>query len=110
MDLEPDARLVVNRGVDPRKLPLTPVDFFVYSRVEALDGSNPPSVADIVAASGQSVAEATASLHKLLELGAIALGPALEAARDRPSEGPHGSPREVARDNHANDLRERARH
>jgi tetratricopeptide (TPR) repeat protein len=99
MDLEPDARLVVNRGVDPRKLPLTPVDFFVYSRVQALDGSSPPSVADIVAASGQPIADATASLQKLLELGALALGPAVH-------EPPREPLRETARET---DLRERVR-
>jgi curved DNA-binding protein CbpA len=87
MGLEPDARLVVQRGVDLRKLPLTPVDFFVYSRVEALDGANPPSVADIVAASGQPEAVATVSLQKLIELGVLALGTSPRAdSREAPGE------------------------
>lgn len=102
MDLEPDARLVVNRGVDPRKLPLTPVDFFVYSRVEALEGASPPSVADIAATCGQTVAEATASVQKLLELGALALGPT-------PTAAPAPASREATRESSANALRERAR-
>lgn len=107
MDLEPDARLVVNRGVDLRKLPLTPVDFFVYSRVEALDGSN-PSVADILAASGQPLADATASLQKLLDLGVLALGPApSETPRESPREPQRAAGREASREG---DLRERARH
>jgi curved DNA-binding protein CbpA len=91
MGFEPDARLVLQRGVDLRTLPLTPVDFFVYSRVEALDGAK-PSVADIIAASGQSEAVASASLQKLIELGVITLS---AATRDTPgraaSESPRGS-------------------
>jgi tetratricopeptide (TPR) repeat protein len=97
MGLEPDARLVVQRGVDLRKLPLTPVDFFVYSRLEALDGSS-PSVADIIAASGQPEAIASASLQKLLELGVIALGTSARASsRTAPSEPAGGDLRERAR-------------
>jgi curved DNA-binding protein CbpA len=109
MGLESDARLVVQRGVDLRKLPLTPVDFFVYSRVEALDGASHPTVADIVAASGQPATVATASLQKLVELGALALGtnmreverPATrESAQERAPESaqaPAGGMRERAR-------------
>lgn len=106
MGLEPDARLVVQRGVDLRKLPLTPVDFFVYSRVEGLDGASPPTVADIVAASGQSEAIANESLQKLLDLGVIALSSSVRAsARETPSEGPAEAPRDTV----TSELRERAR-
>jgi tetratricopeptide (TPR) repeat protein len=104
MGLEPDARLVVVRGVDLRKLPLTPVDFFVYSRIEALDGASPPSVADIIAASGQPEAIANASLQKLLELGAVSLGNNPRASsRTTPSEVKGASPPVTG------DMRERAR-
>ena len=51
MGLEPDAKLIVDRKVDVRGLPLTPVDFFVFSRAEALAGHTPPTVADVIAAS-----------------------------------------------------------
>lgn len=109
MGLEPDARLVVKRGVDLRTLPLTPVDFFVYSRVDALDGASPPSVADIVAASGQPEAIANASLEKLLELGAIALGSSPRASsRETPGEVLGEPPREASPPM-TGDLRERAR-
>lgn len=106
MGLEPDARLVVERGVDLRKLPLTPVEFFVYSRVEALEGTGtgPPSVADIIAASGQSEAVAIASLEKLLALGVLALGPPARAAS---RESPKEAPREPSPP--MGDMRERAR-
>src|SRR5690606_18172835 len=53
MALDPDARLTVDRKVDVRGLPLTPIDFFVFSRVESL-GDGTATVADVIAASGQS--------------------------------------------------------
>lgn len=71
MGLEPDARLVLNREVDLRKLPLTPVDFFIYSRVEALSGGSAPSVADVIAASGQPSDAAQQVLQKLVELSVV---------------------------------------
>jgi curved DNA-binding protein CbpA len=101
MGLEPDARLVVKRGVDLRKLPLTPVDFFVYSRVEALGGES-LLVADIIAASGQPAAVANTSLQKLIELGV------LELAREDARGGARESARASAGTS-TGDLRERAR-
>lgn len=107
MGLESDARLVLKRGVDLRKLPLTPVDFFLYSRVEALDGSS-PSVADIVAASGQSQAVAIESLQKLLDLGVLALVTSPDtspraSSRETPGAASASSPPITS------DMRERAR-
>ncbi|KIG12584.1 Tetratricopeptide repeat protein [Enhygromyxa salina] len=71
MGLEVDARLVVNRDVDLRKLPLTPLEFFIYSRVEALAGAEAPTVGDVVAASGQPGEAARAALQKLLDYGVL---------------------------------------
>jgi hypothetical protein len=87
MALEPDAKLVVDRKVDVRGLPLTPVDFFVFSRVEALAGQTSPTVADVIAASGQPAAVAEQSIVKLLQLGVLKLdtAPSPEPARPRVS-------------------------
>lgn len=73
MGLEPDARLVVNREADLRKLPLTPLEFFIYSRVEALTSAEPPTVADVVAASGQAVEAAHEALQKLVDHAVLSL-------------------------------------
>jgi curved DNA-binding protein CbpA len=82
MSLEPDQRLVVDRSVDVRSLPLTPIDFFVFSRVESLGGGTPPTVADAIAASGQgSIAEQ--SLAKLVELGVLRIDEAEPVASAR---------------------------
>lgn len=97
MGLEPDARLVVDRNVDVRGLPLTPIDFFLFSRVEALGGET--TVADVIAASGQPAANAEQSLARLVEFGLLVIGSAPAPASPRP--------RPSATDN--DDLRKRAR-
>lgn len=79
MGLEPDARLVLNEDVDLRSLSLTPTDFFVYSRIRAL-GASRPTVADIVAASGQTDVDAETIIAKLIELGTVHLETPDEAA------------------------------
>uniref|UniRef100_UPI00358F04BC hypothetical protein n=1 Tax=Enhygromyxa salina TaxID=215803 RepID=UPI00358F04BC len=68
MGLEPDARLVVNREIDLRSLPLKPIEFFLFSRVEALSAAKPPTVADVVAVSGQPADRAREALERLLDL------------------------------------------
>lgn len=80
MRIDPDARLVVNRDRDLRTLPLTPEEFYLYSRVEALTGNSPPSVADVVAASGQPSEAATRSVGRLIELGALTTRPSERTA------------------------------
>lgn len=72
MSFEPDARLVLSEDVDLRSLPLTPADFFIFSRIQALQ-STKPSIADIVAASGQTEEVARAVIEKLIELGVVAV-------------------------------------
>lgn len=99
MGLEPDVRLVVNREVDLRKLPLTPIEFFIYSRVEALGGAEPPTVADVVAASGQPREAAHEALQKLIGHGVLEL-----------SSQPPPTPVELGEPSRAGGgLRERAR-
>ncbi len=99
MGLEPDARLVINREVDFRSLPLTPIDFFLISRVEALGGATPPTVADVIAASGQPSDAANESLAKLIELGALQTNSAKPTpARSRPASSADGDLRKRARD------------
>ncbi|MFO7561682.1 MAG: J domain-containing protein [Enhygromyxa sp.] len=98
MGIEPDARLLVDGKVDVRGLPLTPSDFFLFSRVEALGGTMPPRVADVIAASGQAVADAEGSIAKLIELGLLVI------AAD---EAPVPRPRQPSTAN--GDLRKRAR-
>jgi curved DNA-binding protein CbpA len=71
MELVPELVLTVNRARDLRELPLTPEDFFLFSRVEALTGSMGPTVAEVVAASGQPPAAARSILERLIELGAL---------------------------------------
>ena len=71
MALEPELVLAVNRARDLRELPLTPEDFFLYSRIEALTGAIGPTVAEVVAASGQPSLAAQSILERLIELGAI---------------------------------------
>jgi short-subunit dehydrogenase len=73
MSLERGARLVVDRGVDVRALPLTPGDFFLFSRVEALGGANPPTVGDVIAASGQASSDAEQAILKLIGLGLLTI-------------------------------------
>ncbi|PRQ04023.1 J domain-containing protein [Enhygromyxa salina] len=85
MGLEVDARLVVNRDVDLRELPLTPVEFFIYSRVEALSGAEAPTVGDVIAASGQSSEAAHEVLRKLVDYGV--LSPTVESPK-APVEAP----------------------
>ena len=70
MSFEPDARLVLSEDVDLRSLPLTPADFFVFSRIQSLQGTK-PTIADIVAASGQTEEVARAVIEKLVELGVV---------------------------------------
>ncbi len=71
MELAPELVLTIDRTRDLRELPLTPEDFFLFSRVEGLSGSIGPTVADVVAASGQSPAKAQSILQRLIELGAV---------------------------------------
>lgn len=71
MELVPELVLTVNRARDLRELPLTPEDFFLFSRVEALTGSIGPTVAEVVAASGHAPAAAQSILRRLIDLGAI---------------------------------------
>ena len=103
MGLEPDAKLVVDRKIDVRSLPITPVDFFVLSRVESLGGDGGATVADVIAASGQPAETAEQSLVKLLQLGALtiatgaSLDPVVAVARPR------------AASSSDDDLRKRAR-
>lgn len=97
MALEPDAKLVVDRKVDVRTLPITPVDFFVFSRVEAL-GESAATVADVIAASGQPPEQAEQSLIKLLKLGALAIANSQPAARPRPPASNDDALRKRARD------------
>lgn len=70
MGFEPDARLVLSEDVDLRSLPLTPADFFIFSRIQSLQGTK-PTIADIVAASGQTQEVARAVIEKLVELGVV---------------------------------------
>lgn len=90
----------MNRAIDLRKLPLTPVDFFIYSRVEALHGATPPTVAEVIAASGQPESVASGSINKLVELGVLQLDDAAS------SESSSGTSRLMSSDA---DMRERAR-
>lgn len=86
MELAPELVLTVNRARELRELPLTPEDFFLFSRVEALTGSVGPTVAEVVAASGQSPAIATSILRRLIELGALQTSqPSTPSVRARPS-------------------------
>jgi curved DNA-binding protein CbpA len=100
MPFGPDVRLVVDPRVDLRSLPLTPVDFFVFSRVGSLASGVGITVAELVAASGQATDIAEASIAKLVELGV--LRPSDQAATSRGS----GS---RSRPDDDQDLRRRAR-
>ncbi|MFV8756795.1 hypothetical protein ACNOYE_40140 [Nannocystaceae bacterium ST9] len=71
MELAPELVLTINRARDLRELPLTPEDFFLFSRVEALTGTVGPTVAEVMAASGQSQSAAQTILQRLISLGAI---------------------------------------
>jgi tetratricopeptide (TPR) repeat protein len=106
MGLEPDARLVVNRHLDLRELPLTPTDFFLFSRVEALSATAPPRVADVLATSGQSASSAEQVLAKLVELGALVVEVRNSERASAPSSAPRTAQGEAAQ---RPDPRQRAR-
>src|SRR5688500_18122269 len=80
MELVPELVLTVNRARDLRELPLTPEAFFLFSRVEALTGSVGPTVAEVVAASGQAPAAAQSHLRRLIDLGAISTSQRVESS------------------------------
>jgi hypothetical protein len=102
MELAAELVLTVNRARDLRELPLTPEDFFLFSRVEALTGSSGPTVAEVVAASGQAPATAKSILQRLIELGALTTSRRTESApRTRPSSS-------ATSDHGSEELRQRA--
>lgn len=102
MALAPTLRLAVNRDQDLRALPLSPQDFYVFSRVEALSGGDGPSIEDIASASGLDSDTANAIVERLIELGALVVREAQPAPKARK----HGRPAPVAGNP---ELRERAR-
>ncbi|NVB42103.1 hypothetical protein G6O69_30045 [Pseudenhygromyxa sp. WMMC2535] len=71
MALEPTSRLSVNASQDLRALPLTPQEFFLISRVEAIAGSEPPTLSEVVSASGLPEGDVHRSIARLIELGAL---------------------------------------
>ena len=92
MALEPDTRLVISQEIEVRTLPLTPIDFFLFSRVESLCGTRAPTVSDVIAASGQPSESAERALVKLLELGALLIERREVApARSSPNSSPNSS-------------------
>ncbi len=102
MALAPDQELTINRSRDWRELPLTPEDYFLFSRVEALMGTVGPTVGQVIAASGQPPDKAAAILERLVTLGLLSVGDGFpEAPRARAVSGP------TLRQ--SDDLRERAR-
>ncbi len=76
MALGPEQVLTINRGRDVRQLPLTPEDFFVFSRIEALTGVQGPTLADVVTASGLPAANAQTIIERLIGFWVIRVGQA----------------------------------
>ncbi|MCA9697450.1 MAG: hypothetical protein KC431_07990 [Myxococcales bacterium] len=103
MALAPTSRLIIDRGRDLRELPLTPQEFFLFSRVEALGGAESPTVGEVIGASGQAPDQAERALQRLIELGVLRL----RAEQD----GDAGQdPRRSGRaDAETDELRDRAR-
>lgn len=66
MDLPPSARLRAVTAQAAQQLPLTPEEFFVFSRIEGA-----VTVADVLHASGMPQAAAEAALRRLIELAAV---------------------------------------
>ncbi|MCA9687244.1 MAG: hypothetical protein KC457_34105, partial [Myxococcales bacterium] len=103
MALAPTSRLIIDRGRDLRELPLTPQEFFLFSRVEALGGAESPTVGEVIGASGQAPDQAERALQRLIELGVLRLraGQDGDAGQD---------PRRSGRvDAETDELRDRAR-
>jgi len=75
MDFPKSAQLVVSDATTSADWPLSPVEFFVLSRI---DGKT--SVADVLHTSGLSTTDAETALRRLVELGLVIVGPPLESA------------------------------
>lgn len=109
MGLPADLRLAVVAGCDLRGLPLTPDDFFVYSRIEALARGGATTVAEVVAASGQGPEQTERALERLLELGALTQAEApAEGPADPAAEVGEAAP-EASRSQSTMELRKKAR-
>ncbi|HET6582043.1 MAG TPA: J domain-containing protein, partial [Nannocystaceae bacterium] len=76
MDLHRNAQLVVSDATTSAEWPLSPVEFFVLSRIEGK-----MTVADVLHTSGLAANDAEAALRKLVELGIVLLGAPVESGR-----------------------------
>jgi hypothetical protein len=80
MELHRDSQLVVSDATTSADWPLTPVQFFVLSRIEGT-----MSVGDLLHTSGLPAPEAEGALRRLVELGLVLVGPPVERRAKGPS-------------------------